>query len=296
LASARRTAISDRCAGAYGRRLRQARARRALVSVAARDRAADPRSVDPTEREFGGASARPGAGVRLQLIARSSSAETARVPRQDVGSSAWEPQRRLHQHAGNPDDQTYRYADDRPHLGLRPHRWYSDPTEPLNRTAAVKVAAKLLDLHLVQEVPAKLGFPIWRMDEERRAFSLKILKAGRAIVQPPSGSAKVVENTVVASASLSPTVRAKEQPAQGTAVINPASQPGSKREVVLAMLQRQGGASIGDLMAVTGWLPHSTRAALSGLRKTGVAIERSQDPQDQTSIYRITQSIPAVAA
>ncbi|WP_158812003.1 DUF3489 domain-containing protein [Beijerinckia sp. L45] len=168
--------------------------------------------------------------------------------------------------------------------------------EGLNRTAAVKVAAKLLDQHLVQEVPAKLGFPIWRMDEEGRAFSLKILKAGRAIVQPSSGSAKVVENTAAAIAPVSPNIQAKEQPAQGTEVINPASRPGSKREVVLALLQRQGGASIGDLMAATGWLPHSTRAALSGLRKTGVAIERSQDPQDQTSVYRITQSIPAVAA
>ena len=168
--------------------------------------------------------------------------------------------------------------------------------EALNRTAAIKVAAKLLDQHFVQEVPAKLGFPIWRMDEEGRAFSLKILKAGRAIAQPPSGSAKVVENMGVETRPLSPTVQVKKQPARETAVINPASRPGSKREVVLALLQRQGGASIGDLMAATGWLPHSTRAALSGLRKSGVAIKRSQDPQDQTSVYRITQSIPAVAA
>ena len=168
--------------------------------------------------------------------------------------------------------------------------------EALNRTAAVKVAAKILDQHLVQVVPAKLGFPIWRMDEEGRAFSLKILKVGRAIVQSSSGSAKVVENTVVATARLPPNLQAKQQPAPGTDVINPASRPGSKRKVVLALLQRQGGASIGDLMAATGWLPHSTRAALSGLRKTGVAIERSQDPQDQTSVYRITQSISAVAA
>jgi hypothetical protein len=167
--------------------------------------------------------------------------------------------------------------------------------EALNRTAAVKVAAKLLDHHLVKEVPAKLGFPIWRMDEEGRAFSLKILKAGRAIVQPAPGSTKVIENAVVAAALSATETRAKEQPAPGTA-IGSTIQPGSKREVVLALLQREGGASIGDLMAATGWLPHSTRAALSGLRKTGVAIERSQNPQDQTSVYRIMQSIPAVAA
>jgi hypothetical protein len=166
----------------------------------------------------------------------------------------------------------------------------------LNRPAAVKVAAKLLDQHLVQEVPAKIGFPIWRMDEEGRAFSLKILKPGRAIVQQASGSTKAAKSTAIATAPLAPNSQANEQPAQGAGLINSTGQPGSKRELVLALLQRQGGASIGDLMAATGWLPHSTRAALSGLRKTGVAIERSQDPQDQTSVYRIIPDNVAVAA
>lgn len=51
---------------------------------------------------------------------------------------------------------------------------------------------------------------------------------------------------------------------------------GSKRDRVVALLQRHGGATVEDLTAATGWLPHSVRAVISGLRKGGYAIERTR--------------------
>ena len=47
------------------------------------------------------------------------------------------------------------------------------------------------------------------------------------------------------------------------------------------------GATIEELIAATGWLAHTTRAALTGLRKRGyaVAIDRSDD--NRGSFYRI---------
>lgn len=48
----------------------------------------------------------------------------------------------------------------------------------------------------------------------------------------------------------------------------------SKASQVLAMLQRQEGATLDELVAATGWLPHTTRAALTGLRKKGHSIDR----------------------
>ena len=129
--------------------------------------------------------------------------------------------------------------------------------EALNRTAAVKVAAKLLAQNLVQEVPAKLGWPIWRMDEEGRAFSLKLLKAGRA--QPASPK----DNTARKKAAEQPGAKtdAAEDAVLLPSVPGQQGTPGRKRDVVIALLQRENGASIDDLMAATGWLPHSTRAA-----------------------------------
>ena len=62
---------------------------------------------------------------------------------------------------------------------------------------------------------------------------------------------------------------------------------GSKLAHVIALLERNHGATIAELIAATGWLAHTTRAALTGLRKRGyaVAIDRSDDKRG--SFYRI---------
>jgi hypothetical protein len=50
----------------------------------------------------------------------------------------------------------------------------------------------------------------------------------------------------------------------------PASQKkDTKASQVLAMPRRDSGATLDELVAATGWLPHTTRAALTGLRKKG---------------------------
>jgi hypothetical protein len=54
----------------------------------------------------------------------------------------------------------------------------------------------------------------------------------------------------------------------------PVAEPTTKAAVVLAFLQRKQGATLAELVAVTGWQPHTTRAMLTGLRKKGHAIER----------------------
>ncbi len=59
----------------------------------------------------------------------------------------------------------------------------------------------------------------------------------------------------------------------------------SKTATVIAMLQRKEGADLGDLVAATGWLPHTTRAALTGLRKKGHVIDKAK--VDGTTTYRI---------
>ena len=43
----------------------------------------------------------------------------------------------------------------------------------------------------------------------------------------------------------------------------------SKTSRVLDLLRRPAGAGLDELIAATGWLPHTTRAALTGLRKKG---------------------------
>lgn len=59
----------------------------------------------------------------------------------------------------------------------------------------------------------------------------------------------------------------------------------TKSATVVAMLGRDDGATLAELVAATDWLPHTTRAALTGLRKKGHAIVRTV--RDGTSHYSI---------
>ena len=65
----------------------------------------------------------------------------------------------------------------------------------------------------------------------------------------------------------------------------PSPSPGNKTAAVIALLEREEGATLDELIAATGWLPHTTRAALTGLRKKGHAIERTK--RGEETCYRI---------
>ena len=62
-------------------------------------------------------------------------------------------------------------------------------------------------------------------------------------------------------------------PASPGGVVAPRA--GSKIAEVITLLQRDGGASLTEITALTNWLPHTARAALTGLRKKGHAVERT---------------------
>ena len=66
---------------------------------------------------------------------------------------------------------------------------------------------------------------------------------------------------------------------------NPAPAAPSKISTLLDMLRRAEGATLGELVEVTGWLPHTTRAALTGLRKKGHVIEKAK--RGDVTCYRV---------
>lgn len=61
----------------------------------------------------------------------------------------------------------------------------------------------------------------------------------------------------------------------------------SKRSMLIRLLQAKGGAEIAVISARLGWLPHTTRAALSGLRKAGYVIEAEKGGKEKPTRYRI---------
>ena len=66
----------------------------------------------------------------------------------------------------------------------------------------------------------------------------------------------------------------------------------TKIQQIIDLLRRPDGASIDALAQATGWLPHTTRAALTGIKKRGHAVV-SHKLADGTRIYQIQGSVAA---
>ena len=62
--------------------------------------------------------------------------------------------------------------------------------------------------------------------------------------------------------------------------------PGTKQAHLLALLSRPDGAAMPEMTNVTGWQSHSVRAAITGLRKRGIAVLCGKSDAG-TTVYRV---------
>ena len=136
-----------------------------------------------------------------------------------------------------------------------------------------KAVEALIRRGLAEEVPIKKSADAWR-SEGRRSIGVVITHAGRAAIgvegdAPEEGGA--LTPVPVTSPTISPPL--PEQPAAADeAPVSPGAT--TKTALVLGMLRRESGATLDELTSATSWLPHTTRAALTGLRKKGHAIDK----------------------
>ncbi len=73
-----------------------------------------------------------------------------------------------------------------------------------------------------------------------------------------------------------------KQPTANTATAKPKT---NRSDQLRKMLKRKSGATLSQMQTAFGWQPHTARAAVSGLRKGGETVERSNGPKG--SVYRI---------
>ena len=68
----------------------------------------------------------------------------------------------------------------------------------------------------------------------------------------------------------------------------PTAREGSKKAIVLELLRRPEGATLQEIMSVTGWMAHSVRGFISGSlgKKMGLTVESLKTPEG-TRAYRI---------
>jgi hypothetical protein len=184
----------------------------------------------------------------------------------------------------------------------------------LNAAAAMKVASSLLAKGYVREIRAKADAPVWHENEDGR-FALKITKAGREAIgvddeegqQAASSSATPDASKLKKSGSKAtgkkdapktPTARikaARDKTAGDAESLSAHIRAGSKQATIVKLMRRPKGATLDEMIQATEWLPHTTRAALTGLRKRGLALERIND-EAKGSVYRIKSDRAPVAA
>jgi Protein of unknown function (DUF3489) len=176
--------------------------------------------------------------------------------------------------------------------------------------AAQKAAGKLIAAGLVKEVKAKAGAPIWRRDvETEQTYALKLTAAGmKAIAVDDEDRAADTDESKSVVGEDNKASRRSSSPRgkiQGQAETRPGSNPGkrhepgvsgaslrvpragSKLDRIIGMLSSDEGATINDLTKATKWLPHTARAALTGLRNRGYEVRLDRGDRASPSIYRI---------
>ncbi|WGJ15259.1 DUF3489 domain-containing protein [Methylocapsa sp. D3K7] len=202
--------------------------------------------------------------------------------------------------------------------------------EQLKGKAAESFVRTLIGKGLVREVRSKTGMPVWRRNVETgKTYALVITAVGckaipietthqnsHAIPAKKSGGTMKGDSPKEPSDDATPrarTTKSRVRPSETsgrtgntshTDVDRPlknalreanAPRPGSKLAGVIILLSREQGAGIEELTAATGWLPHTTRAALTGLRKRGYVLGRERREGADT-IYRILSEPHAQAA
>ena len=151
--------------------------------------------------------------------------------------------------------------------------------ESLKASAAKAAVTKLLGLGFLKEVRVKRGEPAWRNDEEEKPLGLKITKAGSAAIGITDEGAGEEEPAPEPKSR-----RTKKQAPQSAKAGLPRA--GSKQAQIIALMKRKSGATLDEMVEATGWLPHTTRAALTGLRKKGYGLAKDKNAQGKT-VYRI---------
>ena len=201
--------------------------------------------------------------------------------------------------------------------------------------ALAKLSQTLIAQDLVREVRTKSKMPIWRRDAAGRPLSLVITEAGKAAIENgEDGATKIIEKATanrskkgcgkscgstwcqanqrkvrregmqVVKTKLAHSCKERQGPDRKAASKDQASpsplswrpRAGSKQALLISLLMATEGASLDTIVAATGWLPHTVRAALTGLRKRGYAIARLQESGGKSSSYRIVTHAQPIAA
>ncbi|MCC5971673.1 MAG: DUF3489 domain-containing protein [Pararhodobacter sp.] len=127
----------------------------------------------------------------------------------------------------------------------------------LHGAAARMVVNRMIERGWLEEGEANLrrGEPLWRETGDGHGTTLFATEAALQAI----GIEPVVACAVTAVR------KAKPAPSDGSKPVG--IRAGTKQAAIIALLQRPEGASIGEIVEATGWMPHTARGMISGTLK-----------------------------
>jgi hypothetical protein len=160
----------------------------------------------------------------------------------------------------------------------------------LTKAAAAKIGSRLVARKLMREIRSKPRMPVWREDETGKSISLIITRAGRDAVG--MHQAQKIDWSV---SNNNKNDKSKNGKPVALPPVGVSPRAGNKQALIVEMLSTERGATLDALIEATGWLPHTTRAALTGLRKKGYVIERIGGEGKGPSAYWVVPATKVAA-
>jgi hypothetical protein len=168
------------------------------------------------------------------------------------------------------------------------------PPESIGRAGSrvQKSLSALLKRGFAAEAVVTAPDRAWREDGDLR-IGLVLTASGREAIgleaiSIDGGDEEVISGVLVhekpAPRSNTESPRIPERPAQVVGAVR----AGSKQALIVELLRRENGATVAELTEATGWLPHTTRAALTGLRKKGHKVEKAK--RREVTFYTVTEA------
>jgi hypothetical protein len=154
--------------------------------------------------------------------------------------------------------------------------------------AAAKVVRALLAKGFLEEVDADMhkDAPVWRESGDGHGVTLVATGAGLAAIGIDSEDALTApaDATEAATDAPAPDTRKETDPPPDART----PREGTKQAALIAMLRSPDGATIDEIMAATGWQPHTVRGAMSGALKKKLGLEvTSEKVEDRGRVYRL---------
>jgi DNA-binding MarR family transcriptional regulator len=175
-----------------------------------------------------------------------------------------------------------------------------------------KLLAALVKAGLAEEVTVSDDALCWRRDADDQRIGLRLTEAGLAAVQIPAQPPATVPPQHFAPAPKAERLQRRARPSSPVSLTTDADgversappttlpsapdqtpagvaaqplHPGGKLGQVLSAVSASTGATLAELVGLTGWQAHTARAALTGLRHRGFAVQLSE--QQGRKAYRL---------